>query len=122
MAKDEAADFERRNTDPTIPIDGALPENMAGPFSNVELEIAARKHVAYDDSDEATRLRPAFAKQAAKTGDAITDSDVLANPSAGLDVGSDSGTKERQDANEAAGVTGRTSTPPAKATAASRKN
>lgn len=122
MAKDEAADFERRNTDPTIPIDGALPENMAGPFSNVELEIAARKHVAFADDEEATRLRPAFAKQAAKTGDAITDSDVLANPAAGLDVGEDAGTSARQEADEAAGVTGRTSTPPAKSTAASRKN
>jgi hypothetical protein len=95
---------------------------MAGPFSNVELEIAARKHVAFADDEEATRLRPEFARQAAKTGDAITDSDVLANPSAGLDVASDSGTKERQEADQAAGVTGRTSTPPTKATAASRKN
>lgn len=121
MAVDEAADFERRNTDPTIPIDGALPENMAGPFSNVELEIASRKHSGYDDSDEATRLRPAFAKQALKSGDAITDSDVLANPAAGLDIAEDNGMKERQERDETVGAAGLTSTPAKKATPAAKK-
>jgi hypothetical protein len=111
MATNEAADFERRNTDPTIPIDGADPENMAGPFSNVELEIAARKHVAFADDDEATRLRPAFADQARRSGDAITDSDVLANPAAGLEVAEDSGADERREADEARGVAGQTSNP-----------
>ena len=109
--KDEAADFERRNTDPTIPIDGADPVNMAGPFSNVELEIASRKHVGYRDDADSTRLRPEFAKQAAKTGDAITDSDVLANPAAGLNVAEDNGQRERQDRDEAVGAAGMTSTP-----------
>jgi hypothetical protein len=114
MAKvDEAADFERRNTDPTIPIDGAAPENIAGPFSNVELEIGDRKRSAslLGASDDTTRLRPAFARQAAKTGDAITDSDVLVKPSAGLNVGDDNGTAERQERDEKAGVPGLTSTP-----------
>jgi hypothetical protein len=111
MAKDEAADFERRNTDPTIPINGALPENMPGPFSNVELEIAARKHVAFADDENATYLRPEFAKQARRTGDAITDSDVLANPAAGLDIAEDAGADERREADEERGVAGRTSTP-----------
>lgn len=124
MAKvDETADFERRNTDPTIPIDGALPENMAGPFSNVELEINVNKHVAArgDRDGDATRLRPEFAKQAARTGDAVTDSDVLANPAAGLDVGDDNGTAERQDRDEAVGAAGLTSTPARKATSPAAK-
>lgn len=111
----EVKDFERRNTDPTIPIDGALPENIAGPFSNVDLEIGDRKRAAgtMNASDESTRLRPEFARQAAETGDAITDSDVLVNPAAGLNVGEDSGTKERQERDEAIGAAGLTSTPAA---------
>jgi hypothetical protein len=109
--KDEAADFERRNTDPTVPIDGADPKNMAGPYSNVELEIAANKlHPPVGDG-ESIRLRPAFAKQAAETGDAITDSDVLANPAAGLNVAEDNGQQERQERDEELGVAGLTSTP-----------
>jgi hypothetical protein len=112
-SKDEAADFERRNTDPTIPIDGADPVNMAGPLSNVELEIGDRKRSASltGATAESTRLRPEFAKQAAKTGDAITDADVLANPAAGLNVGEDNGTGERQERDEAVGAAGLTSTP-----------
>jgi hypothetical protein len=94
----ETRDFERRNTDPTIPFDGALPENIAGPISNVQLEVAAEKRAAahrrgLDEGSD--RLRPEHAKQEAKTGDAITDSDVLANPAAGLNVGEDAGAGER---------------------------
>ena len=116
MANDDAADFERRNTDPTIPIDGAAPENIAGPYSNAELEVGDRKRSASltTAADDATRLRPAFGKQAVETGDAITDSDVNANPSVGLNVGEDSGQKERQERDEAVGAAGLTSTPPAK--------
>jgi hypothetical protein len=122
MAKDEAADFERRNTDPTIPIDGADPVNMAGPFSNVQLEVGDRKRSAalLEATDESTRLRPGHARQEAETGDVVTDSDVLANPAAGLNVGDDNGQKERQQRDEAAGVAGRTSTPPAKSTPAGK--
>jgi hypothetical protein len=122
MAKvDEAADFERRNTDPTIPIDGAAPENIAGPFSNVELEIGDRKRSAalMEATGESTRLRPAFARQAAKTGDAIAPDDVTANPSGTFEVGEDNGTRERQERDEKAGVAGQTSTP-AKSTASAR--
>jgi hypothetical protein len=121
-SKDETADYERRNTDPTIPIDGAAPENMAGPFSNVELEIGDRKRSASltGADGEAIRLRPEFAKQAARTGDAITDSDVLANPAAGLNVGEDNGTEERQERDEAVGAAGLTSTP--KASVPARKS
>jgi hypothetical protein len=110
----EAQEFERRNTDPTVPVDGADPENIAGPYSNVELEIGDRKRTAslLGASDESTRLRPEFARQAAKTGDAVTDSDVIANPSAGLNVAEDSGTRERQERDEELGVAGLTSTPP----------
>jgi hypothetical protein len=115
MAKDDAADVQRRNTDPTIPFDGALPENMAGPYSNAELEVGDRKRSASltEATDEATRLRPEFGRQAVQSGDAITDSDVNANPSAGLNVAEDSGQKARQERDEAQGVAGLTSTPPA---------
>lgn len=103
----ETQDFERRNTDPTIPFDGALPENIAGPISNVQLEVAAdkraRAHRAVSDDGSADRLRPEHAKQEAKTGDAITDSDVLANPAAGLEVGEDNGAEERAKLQEKAG-------------------
>src|SRR3954463_4027399 len=101
MAKDDTADFERRNTDPTVQIDGADPVNMAGPFSNVELEIAAGKLNPVRDDPDSIRLRPAFAQQKAKSGNAVTDSDVLANPAAGLEVGEDNGADERRDAAEA---------------------
>jgi hypothetical protein len=110
----ETRDFERRNTDPTIPFDGALPENIAGPISNVQLEVAAEKRAAahrrgLDEGSD--RLRPEHAKQEAKTGDAITDSDVLANPAAGLTVGEDAGAGARADADKAAADEGK-STPP----------
>lgn len=93
----EVEDFERRNLDPTIPIDGADPENIAGPFSNVELEIAAGKHGAYDSSAESTRLRPAHARQKAKSGDAVSDSDAYANPPLMEQVGEDSGEDQRRE-------------------------
>jgi hypothetical protein len=95
---------------------------MAGPYSNVELEIGDRKRAAgtMNATDESTRLRPAFARQASETGDAITDADVLANPSAGLNVGEDNGQQARQERDEAAGVAGRTSTPAAKSTPGSK--
>lgn len=102
----EVQDFERRNTDPTIPFDGALPENIAGPISNVELEVAAdkraRAHRATADDGSADRLRPQHAVQAYKTGDAVTDSDVNAAPSAGLNVAEDAGAGERAKAEKAA--------------------
>lgn len=100
----ETQDWERRNTDPTIPFDGALPENIPGPISNVQLEVAAdkrsRAHRATADDGSADRLRPEHAKQEAKTGDAITDSDVIANPAAGLNVADDNGAKERAKADD----------------------
>lgn len=134
MAKSsEAADFERRNTDPTIPIDGADPENIAGPYSNVELEIGDRKRAAatQDADDESTRLRPAFARQKAESGDAITDSDVLVNPAAEFEVGEDNGADARREAAEARQQTGagdarrqtpqgRSSTPPTKSTGSAK--
>jgi hypothetical protein len=97
----ETQDWERRNTDPTIPFDGALPENIPGPVSNVQLEVAADKRAAahrrgLDEGSD--RLRPEHAKQEAKSGDAITDSDVIANPAAGLNVGDDNGEAERKKA------------------------
>jgi hypothetical protein len=111
----ETRDWERRSTDPTIPFDGALPENIPGPISNVELELAAEKR-AYAHGrgvDEGSaRLRPEHAKQAAKSGDAVTDSDVLANPAAGLEVGEDRGEDERnRTAGDKAADEGK-STPP----------
>jgi hypothetical protein len=99
----ETRDFEKRNTDPTIPFDGSLPENIAGPVSNVELQIAANKRAAAHErglSEGAARLRPEHAKQAEETGDAVTDSDVLVNPAAGLNVGEDAGADDRKRAAE----------------------
>jgi hypothetical protein len=101
----DTQDWERRNTDPTIPFDGALPENIPGPISNVELERAAVKRSAAHERGRAEgsdRLRPEHAKQSLKTGDAVTDSDVNANPSAGLDVGEDAGAAARAEAEKAA--------------------
>jgi hypothetical protein len=90
----ETREWERRSTDPTVPFDGALPENIPGPASNVEAEIAAGKRAdAYGELS--TRLRPEHAKQRAKTGDSITDSDVNVAPSAGHEVGTDPGADER---------------------------
>lgn len=86
--------WERENTDPTVPFDGALPENIPGPASNVEAELAANKRAAAY-GELSTRYRPEHAKQAAKTGDAVTDSDVIANPAAGLEVADDNGAKAR---------------------------
>jgi hypothetical protein len=94
----ETQAWERRNTDPTIPFDGALPENIPGPASNVEAEIAAGKRAAAY-GELSTRLRPEHAKQRAESGDAVTDSDVNAAPSAGLTVAEDSGAKERAEAS-----------------------
>lgn len=121
----ETQDWEKRNTDPTIPFDGALPENIPGPISNVELELAADKraaaHRATADDGSADRLRPEHAKQAAKTGDAITDSDVLANPAAGLTVGEDAGAGARADADKAAADEGKTTPPQGRRSAPSGK-
>lgn len=113
-SKSDTRDWERRSTDPTVPFDGALPENIPGPNSNVELELAAEKRSTAhrrQDGDAADRLRPEHAKQAAKTGDAVTDSDVLVNPAAGLSVGEDAGAAERAAADKAAADEGKT-TPP----------
>lgn len=101
----DTQDWERRNTDPTIPFDGALPENIPGPISNVELQLAADKRSAAHErglDKGSDRLRPEHAKQAAKTGDAITDSDVLVNPAAGLTVAEDAGADARAEADKAA--------------------
>jgi hypothetical protein len=97
----ETRRFERENTDPTIPFDGSDPANIAGPASNVQIQKAADKRAAAADG-LSTRLRPAHAQQEAETGDAITDSDVIANPAAGLNVGEDAGAKARADAEKAA--------------------
>jgi hypothetical protein len=110
----ETQDWERRNTDPTIPFDGALPENIPGPISNVQLEVAAEKRSAAHRrglDEGSARLRPEHAKQEAKTGDAVTDSDVNANPSAGLNVGEDAGAGERAKAEKAAADEGRNTAP-----------
>jgi hypothetical protein len=112
-SKSETQDWERRSTDPTIPFDGALPDNIPGPNSNVELELAADKRAdahRRQDVKAADRLRPEHAKQAAKTGDAVTDSDVLVNPAAGLTVAEDEGADERAKA-EKAGDDGRNTAP-----------
>lgn len=116
----EVEDFERRNTDPTIPIDGADPENIPGPYSNVELKIAAEKHYGVSDDGAATRLRPAHARQKAASGDAISDSDAATNPRLAGQVGEDHGEQARKDARRSAGVPeDRSAKPPTKATTAS---
>lgn len=123
-SKSETQDWERRNTDPTIPFDGALPENIPGPISNVELELAAEKRAAAHrrgTGEGADRLRPEHAKQAAKTGDAITDSDVLANPAAGLTVAEDAGAAERAKAEQAAADDGKNVPPQGRRSAPSGK-
>lgn len=120
----DAEDFQQRNVNPTIPIDGADPVNIAGPYSNVQLEIGDRKRsvATAEATDESTRLRPQQARQEAETGDVVTDSDAIANPVDLADeVGKDAGFRERQDRDEAVGVAGRTATP-AKSTPARSKD
>jgi len=101
MATDEVADFEQRNTDPTVPFDGSDPANIPGPGSNVQLEIAAHKR-AEAAAGLSTYLRPAQADQEAESGDVVSDSDVNANPAGGMTVGEDVGAKARADAKAAA--------------------
>jgi hypothetical protein len=119
----DAEDVQRRSTDPTIPFDGANPEDMPGHRSNVELDIAAEKLVGgvSDDRDESRRGRVAQARQKAKTGAAIMDSDAAANPHLADQVGEDHGEQARKQARQDTAPEGRTSDSPAKATAASKR-
>jgi hypothetical protein len=104
MAEDDVksnAQWRKENFDPTIPFDGAAPENIPGPASNAELEVAAKKRAgAY--GDVSTRYRPEFGEQTVKTGDAITPSDVEVNPTEGFEVGEDAGADVRAKAEKAA--------------------
>jgi hypothetical protein len=120
----DTQDWEKRNTDPTIPFDGALPENIPGPISNVQLELAAEKRSAAHlrgVKEGSDRLRPEHAKQAAKTGDAITDSDANVKPSAGLNVAEDAGADERNKADSDKADDGKTTPPQGRRSAPSGK-
>lgn len=119
----DAEDVQRRSTDPTVPFDGANPDDMPGPRSNVELDVAAGKLVGgvTEDDDEARRGRVAAARQKAKTGDAIHDSDAFVNPNLVDQIGEDHGEKARAEARQESAPEGRSATPPAKTTAASKR-
>lgn len=116
----QTRDWEHRNTDPTVPFDGALPENIPGPASNVQLQVAADKRSAAH-GNLSTRLRPEHADQELKSGDAITDSDVNAAPSKDLKVGDDNGEAERAKQQAEAGVTGEDGKPVGRASRSERQ-